>query len=543
MKILSEDSINIIDNQDLELKKKQYNREQKVKGICDKCGKEYERRLRFFSFPMLCTECSKKETTKEHYGVENISQLESVKKQKTEKLASQMQDIVAKRKETCLKKYGVDSFMKTQEFKNSISGDKNPGITKEAQEKRKQTMLEKYGVDNFFKRNDIIKSKFKEKYGVINPSQVNATGWPIKSNYLYKGIHFDSSWELIYYISQSETGHLVEREPVQFKYSFNGEAHFVKPDFRVDGQLVEIKGDFMIDNEGNWRNVWDNSLTPYYQAKQKCLQEHNVQILFSKDLKPHKDYVVNKYSSDFVNLFKTKLEFPYPELKNDDMSIIRYFHKSIWSAHKEGALSPLEAWNDKDLILKAALNRLKYKRSCKPENILDAFTIAKIAPKVSLFKVTLMQRIIQNFAQDSSLIVDPFSGFSGRMLGAVKCGKEYIGRDISEEHIKESKEIAEYKNINVTLETEDILNAPIREYNNAALVTCPPYDNKEIWGKETEFKSCDDWIDICLEKYRCNNYVFVVDETTKYKNFIVDTIENRSHFGTNYEYVVKLSKK
>lgn len=543
MKILLENPIDIKDNQDLELKKKQYNREQKVKSTCTKCGKEFERRLRFFSFPALCTDCSKKETTKEHYGVENISQLDSVKKQKAEKLAAQMQDIVTKRKETCLKKYGVSSFMKTQEFKDLISGDKNPGITEEAKEKRKQTMLDRYGVDNFFKRSDIIKSRFKEKYGVVNPSQVNATGWPVKSNYLYKGIHFDSSWELIYYISQSETGHIVEREPVQFKYSFDGEDHFVKPDFRVDGQLIEIKGDFMIDENGDWRNVWDNSLTPYYQAKQKCLQEHNVQVLFSKDLEPYKDYVVNKYTSNFINLFKTKLEFPYPELKNDDMSIIRYFHKSIWTAHKEGALSPLEAWGDKDLILKAALNRIKYGKACKPENILDAFTIARIAPKVSLFKVTLMQKIIQNFAQDSSLIVDPFSGFSGRMLGAIRCNKNYIGRDISEEHIKESKEIAGYKNIDVVLETEDILKAPIRKYENAALITCPPYSNKEIWGNEIEFKSCDEWIDICLDRYKCDNYVFVVDETLKYKDNIVDIIENKSHFGTNYEYIVKLSKK
>ena len=33
-------------------------------------------------------------------------------------------------------------------------------------------------------------------------------------------------------------------------------------------------------------------------------------------------------------------------------------------------------------------------------------------------------------------------------------------------------------------------------------------------------------------------YLFVVDETEKYKNYIVETIENKSHFGSNFEYVI-----
>lgn len=542
MKILEDKAIDIIDTQDLEAKKKLYNREQKVNGLCSKCGASYQRRLRFFSFPMLCTDCSKKETTLSHFGVENISQLDSVKKQKAEKLASQMKDIVEKRKDTCLKKYGETSYFKTQEYRDSVSGENNPGHTKEANEKRKQTMLLKYGVDNIFKRSDIIQKRFKEKYGCINPSQVNATGWPIKSNYLYKGIHFDSSWELIFYIYSSESGHTIEREPVQFKYIFNNEERFAKPDFRVDGQLIEIKGDFMIDENGDWQNVWDSTLNPYYKAKQKCLENNNVKVLTYKDLEKCKKYVYDKYTKNFIELFKTKLEFPYPKLKNDDMSVIRYFHKSIWSAHKDGSISPLQAWENKDLVLKAALNRLKYKGYCTPESVVSAFTIAKIAPRVSLFKVSLMQDIIKSFVNDSSLIVDPFSGFSGRMLGAINCKKQYIGRDISEQHIQESKEIAAYKNINVVLEVEDILKAPVRCYKNATLITCPPYSDKEVWGQEVEFKSCDEWIDVCLEKYECDSYIFIVDETKKYKNNIVKTIENKSHFNTNYEYVILFKK-
>lgn len=49
----------------------------------------------------------------------------------------------------------------------------------------------------------------------------------------------------------------------------------------------------------------------------------------------------------------------------------------------------------------------------------------------------------------------------------------------------------------------------------------------------------DEWIDLCSQKHKgCKGYLFVVDETEKYKDKIVETLTNKSHFGTNFEYVV-----
>ena len=45
-------------------------------------------------------------------------------------------------------------------------------------------------------------------------------------------------------------------------------------------------------------------------------------------------------------------------------------------------------------------------------------------------------------------------------------------------------------------------------------------------------------IDVCIDKFKCKAYLFVVDYTCKYKQFIVDTIENKSHFGTNFENII-----
>ena len=84
-----------------------------------------------------------KKNLKKKYGVENVSQLESVKK---------------KKEETALKNYGV----------------KNPLQSREVQEKLKQTCLEKYGVSNP-RQAEEIKRKAEQtclqKYGVKNHTQ------------------------------------------------------------------------------------------------------------------------------------------------------------------------------------------------------------------------------------------------------------------------------------------------------------------------------------------------------------------------------------
>ena len=107
--------------------------------------------------------------------------------------------------------------------------------------------------------------------------------------------------------------------------------------------------------------------------------------------------------------------------------------------------------------------------------------------------------------------------------------------------MQESKEIINYKQIKTaTVETEDLISAQTRTYEHAALFTCPPYGGKEHWNKdnvEVE-KTCDEWIDLCIEKHKCSKYLFVIDKTEKYKDYIVETLTNTSHFGSNNEHVI-----
>lgn len=100
-----------------------------------------------------------------------------------------------------------------------------------------------------------------------------------KSGY-YKGIWCDSTYELVYLIYNLDTGNDIKRNTVKFPYNHNGENHEYTPDFRVNGELVEIK------------NFW----TEVVQVKLECVPE-KITILYYEDLEEMMQYVDEKYGT------------------------------------------------------------------------------------------------------------------------------------------------------------------------------------------------------------------------------------------------------
>ena len=87
--------------------------------------------------------------------------------------------IKEKKKQTCLKKYGVENPFQNKEVQEKMRwtnlknfGVEYPTQSREVQEKRKQTFMEKYGVENPSQNKEIqekMKQTCMEKYGVNNP--------------------------------------------------------------------------------------------------------------------------------------------------------------------------------------------------------------------------------------------------------------------------------------------------------------------------------------------------------------------------------------
>ena len=223
--------------------------------------------------------------------------------------------------------------------------------------------------------------------------------------------------------------------------------------------------------------------------------------------------------------------------------LIQHFHPSIWQAHRSGCISPFDAWYDDKLLMQCIENRTIYQNHLNRNKILQGFNVSKIAPKVSVFSAGRAKILIDRYLSEYKTIYDPFSGFSGRMLGAISLGKSYIGSDISDIHVTESNNMINflreyYNNIQAEVFVHDILDKHIQGSMDC-LFTCPPYGLKEQWlDVQLSDKTCDEWIDICIDKFKCKRYLFIVDYTEKYKEYIVDIIGNKSHLGSNGELVL-----
>lgn len=129
--------------------------------ICEKCKKVSKKGRFYIKDRLICRSCLTKENNLKKYGVENVSQLRSIKD---------------KKKETCLKHFGVEyswqsSIVKEKIKKTNIErfGTDNPAKSDEIKQKIEKTNIERYGTKCSL-NNDDVRKKAKETcvkhYGV-----------------------------------------------------------------------------------------------------------------------------------------------------------------------------------------------------------------------------------------------------------------------------------------------------------------------------------------------------------------------------------------
>lgn len=504
-------------------------------------------------------------TLKTKYGVNSPIQIPKVKKQI---------------ENTNLKRYGVKYILLTDKAKEAaikstkerfqnMTDEEKKIFFKNLQLKSKETLLKTRGVINVGQLPEVkekIKETFIKKYGVDHPMKDSkirkkAMNSSKKSSLEKRTEEFLKTKNINY-----QTQYLIQNGNLMHSYDFaifneNNELSI----------LVECDGIYFhgYTSDANDKHVHDEE---YYYNIIKLVPEN---VKFIKIIESNFEEGISELSNalglnynNYVNeIFDwcKSIEFPYPnytdkilnnsykqllEYKPENNTnikignkIIKHFHKSIYKCYVNNKPSAYEAWNNDELLLKCIKNRIIYKDYVDPSRILAGFTINKIAPVPKMFSPFIAKYLINKYLNEYDVIFDPFSGYSGRMLGAIANNKNYIGQDINEITINESKQIIDYFNLNnkIKLKVQNIINDDYKDYD--CLFTCPPYNLKENWNNENQLNlSCDKWIDICLSTYNCKKYLFVVDNTEKYKDYIVEELVNKSHFGTNTEKVILIEK-
>jgi 16S rRNA G966 N2-methylase RsmD len=525
--------------------------------LSSRAVKEKAKKTMIKKYGAAYTLCSKelkektKSTMKERYNVEYALQskelYKKVKQTKKELYNNENYNNREKAKATCLRIYNEDHPLKNKKIQEKVRKtclQKYSRLSTFDVEKTKTTKKERYNDERYNNWQQAQLTCMK-KYGVKSPAQ-----FPL---FMQK---------IITSCGNSNTS--IERKFKEFlnvhninytqSYSLNKHifdfAIFTKDN--VLDILVDCDGSYWHCRKGNdFAYKVEKDLVDYRDSNRTQSIPENVKFViipeenFEEGIRQFTNAMGLDYDTYIQSVFDWIITqpFPYYHLYYDKNKLklnntaIRYFHKSIWHAHKRNLLSPYKAWFNKDIMLKLIKNRFIYIDTLSPDKLLAGLTIIKLAPRVSLFSATLAESLIKEYLNEYNNVFDPCSGFSGRLIGAIKNNKNYLGYDIHKEHVKESNELI--KHFKLEQKAQVLCKDSLKEKNSFdCLFTCPPYGNKETYNNESQILSADDWIDVCLQNYKCEKYLFVVDKTEKYRKNIVKEITNKSHFNENKEYVL-----
>ena len=292
------------------LSKLSINSHKKVLVKCDLCGIEKE--LRYQDYNKItknqsemyhCVKCCKKKAVEtkrkkygnkmeilvdrhksvimEKYGVENVSQLESIK---------------TKKRDTCMKNYGVEIPAKSEEVlermkKTNLSryGYEYTLQSPEIRNKGERTCIERYGCKNVFQSDEIkkrIKSRLMEKYGVEHPMHHEDIFMKqLKSGFKVmeiEGVYYQGSYELDFLMFTKSNNLVVERGP-KIKY-LDGKVYY--PDFFIEKMnlIVEIKSTYTFQKEFE-KNKF---------KKKACIDSgYNFMFVIDKDYTEFIEFILN----------------------------------------------------------------------------------------------------------------------------------------------------------------------------------------------------------------------------------------------------------
>lgn len=195
-----------------------------------------------------------------------------------------------KNRSTCIDRYGTDNVRKTPQCKAAI----------------KQTKKDRYGNENY-NNTDKFKQTCLNNNGVEWPMQSAYIRAKSASKYKYDSFEFDSKQELCFYIWLRDNNIKFEvNQDFALSYMHDGKNHKYIPDFIVDGQIVEIKGDHFFKEDGTMCNPYDHSQDALYEAKHQCMIANNVKIILQSECNEYMSYVNEIYGIDFVKKCKNK---------------------------------------------------------------------------------------------------------------------------------------------------------------------------------------------------------------------------------------------
>ena len=469
-----------------------------------------------------------KATMIERYGHENPYQIPSVIAYIKNVNEQKRNESIAKRKQTCLSRYGVDSYMKTNEF----------------QKRRIETSLKKYGT-TFPIQSDIVKQKYdwKSICEKINNKKIEN-----------KSFNTSNDEDIAYDFIKTKYED-VQRQYKCDKYPYLCDFYIPSIDAYIECQFGWQHGNHPFDNNDindiNELNRMASKKSKYYDnviynwsirdvEKRKTAQCNGLNYIefwslndlltwLSLPLYIHYDWK------------RIKKEFRYYQEKEGNLNgstsfnyIIKYYQQNTFYK-KENELISNSLIREKIIA-----NRCKYLNKSRMElttdDLLLGFKRSGLYVGYSHFNPLILKYFIKKY--DVKKCYDPCGGWGHRLLGACNLEK-YIYNDLSQSTYNNIKRIIhDLKIKNVVAYNNDARNF-IPNENFDAMFTCPPYYNLESYecgdfeSYEEYEKFIESLFDVFYSKESCKIFGIVIREdylNEKFKNKCIEsfTINNKN---------------
>lgn len=341
-----------------------------------------------------------------------------------------------------------------------------------------------------------------------------------------KNLKVDSKWGTFKLKSKQECSFVesLSDSVVDLKYEPDGleyKGRVYVPDFKVDGEFVEVKPKEWSKTPGVNRRKFIHQLQianknnipirTWYDGKYyECDQINNDDIFYAIDWRlffdSHNDcfsflksrgWTHPLYPNDMMIIGVTSwMNVPEASKFNANVSkpktvgLMRHFHESYYHSSRKDHLPITAAFEDGNH--KVLLNALKYlwgkQNSCNIYGLVKTIsTRYRDFSMVSMFKPWVARAVYEKLLPNGGTIVDPCCGWGGRMMACMESEYRYVGSDINDNSVKGNINMANYVG-------SHYLHKPSLKQQNAAvhiddgdlLFTSPPYDDTEIYhGTDT----------------------------------------------------------
>lgn len=479
-------------------------------------------------------------TMRERYGVVNPSHNIDIRKKISQ--VNKSEEVQAKYKATSLANHGTEYPAQNPDSPNAWNNVKD---------KFETTMLDKYGAKSPFlvpECKEKAKKTCLEKYGFENASQspeIHRKQWDTRKNLKAQdGLPLDSSWEVLVYNFWKSLGLDVERNiPIEFEY--NGKHHTTFVDFRVDGQLFEVKGRPYLEG------VYDYAQVVPIERKLEVYREHHVVVITDDQVrqmfgKPNsKESNGFKYSDKCPNpligidvaLFRENPEFPYASDRP----------KCFYYVRVDGKASALEAFFNPAVRWKMIINRIQYSGGfIDSKQVLVAMNVTRTCKQPSWFSKSLATRLIKTYCS-RSVIYDLAAGWGARYDACKDLGRIYIAcdynKDLVDWHIEQQRDtIVWHDGRTFTCDMP------------CSIFICPPYSDPKT-GRCFEDYNFDGFDESAQTLSQCQWLLIAMKNAPNFadatmvckvvdpgwEKYVVETLDNESHFGTNHEYIIHVT--